>query len=191
MLTQLKEAQPAVPQQVTISQHKLPLITKEDDVEIFVRQLEVALRTAKIPQEKWKQSLLSQLTLEAKERVMDLLEDEDSQYEEIRRTLLGSTAMTFAAAAESVFTAEKGILVQLPVRQAGDKLFRWVEKMTEGAETIRQANDRVTVRVLRSLMVPNPKTYMDLTKTTDRQEYQRYSCHQSHQGWCRWSRLGE
>ena len=69
LLAQLKEAQPAVPQQVTINQHKLPLMTKEDDLEIFVRQLEVALRTERIEQGKWKQSLLSQLTLEAKERV--------------------------------------------------------------------------------------------------------------------------
>ena len=62
---------------------------------------------------------------------MDLLEDEDSGYEEIRCALLGSTAMTFAAAAESVFTVDKGSLVQLPIRQAGDKLFRWIEKMAE------------------------------------------------------------
>ena len=62
--------------------------------------------------------------------------------------------------------------MQLPIRKAGDKLFGWVEKMTEGAETIRQENDRVTVGVLRLLMVPDLKTYMDLTKTTERQEYQ-------------------
>ena len=79
LLTQLKEAQPTIPQQVTINQHKLPMMTKDDDVEIFVRQLEVALRTARVPQDKWKQSLLSQLTLEAKERVIHLLEDDDSQ----------------------------------------------------------------------------------------------------------------
>ena len=83
---------------------------------------------------------------------MYLLEDEDSGYEEIRSALLGCTAMTFAAAAEFVFTADKGSLVLLPITKAGDKLFRWVKKMTEGAETIRQANDRVTVGVLRSLM---------------------------------------
>ena len=62
--------------------------------------------------------------------------------------------------------------MQLPIRKAGDKLFGWVEKMTEGAETIRQENDRVTVGVLRLLMVPDLKNYMDLTKTTERQEYQ-------------------
>ena len=44
--------------------------------------------------------------------------------------------------------------------------------MAEGAETNRQIFDRVTVGVLRSLMVPDLKNYMDLTKTTERQEYQ-------------------
>ena len=146
-------------------------MTKEDDLEIFVRQLEVALRTARIEQGKWKQSLLSQLTLEAKERVMDLLENNDSAYDDIQKALLGTSVMTFAAAAESFYTADKGKIAQLPVRQAGDKLFRLCEKMIEGSAT-RQAADKMTVGILRSMMVPDLKNYMDLTKTTDRLEYQ-------------------
>ena len=73
-----------VPQQVHINQHKLPLMTDKDDVEVLLRQLEIALRTAHIPQDKWKQHLLSQLTLEANERVVDLLEDETSDIDNIR-----------------------------------------------------------------------------------------------------------
>ena len=45
--------------------------------------------------------------------------------------------MTFAAAAEAFFTADKGNLITLPTRQAGDKLVRWLEKMAEGMETDR------------------------------------------------------
>ena len=43
LLTQLKEVQSAVPQQVHINQHKLLLMTEKDDIEIFLRQLEIAL----------------------------------------------------------------------------------------------------------------------------------------------------
>ena len=140
-------------------------MTKDDDLEVFVRQLEVALRTARIDQDKWKQSLLSQLTLGAKETVMNLLEDDDSSCEDIRAALLGSSAMTFSAAAESFFTADKGNIQQLPTRQVGDKLVRYCEKMTEGAETVRQVVDKVTVGMLRALMVPDLKKYMDFTKS--------------------------
>ena len=65
----MRDVQPAVPQQVTINQHKLPLVTKDDDLDVFVGELEVALRTARIDHDKWKQSLLSQLTLGAKETI--------------------------------------------------------------------------------------------------------------------------
>ena len=171
LLTQLKEAQTAVPQQVTINQHKLHLMTKDDDIDIFVRQLEVALSTATVPQEKWKQSLLSQLTLDVNEKVIHLLEDEDSQYDEIKTALLGSANMTFAAAAECVFTADMGALTHMPIRQAGNKLTRWVHKMTEGTETRREVIDRMVVGFLRSMMVTDLKTYIDLTNKTDKQEY--------------------
>ena len=155
LLTQLKEAQPAVPQQVHINQHKLPLMTDKDDVEVFLRQLEIGLRTSRIPQDKWKQYLLSQLTLDAKEMVVHLLEDETSEYDDIKRALIGCTTMTFAAAAEAVFTADKGNLLALPSRQAGEKLVRWLEKMTEGAETNRQIYDRIAMGIIRSHMIPD------------------------------------
>ena len=83
---------------------------------------------------------------------MDLLEDDDSSYVDIGAALLGSSAMMFSAAAESLFTADKGNIQQLPVKQAGDKLVRYCEKMTEGAETVRQAVDKVTVGMLRALI---------------------------------------
>ena len=146
-------------------------MTKDNDIDIFVRQLEVDLRTARVPQEKWKQSLLSQLTLDAKEKVIHLLEDEDSQYDEIKAALLGSTSMTFAAAAECVFMTDKGALTHMPIRQTGDKLTRWVHKMTEGTETRREVIDTMVVGFLRSMMVPDLKIYMDLTNKTDKQEY--------------------
>ena len=107
---------------------------------------------------------------------MDLLENNDSTYDDIKKALLGTSAMTFAAAAESFYTADKGKIAQLPVRQAGDKLFRLCEKMIEGSETTRQAADKVTVGILRSMMVPDLKNYMDLTKTTDRSPQLEFVC---------------
>ena len=151
-----------VPQQVHINQHKLPLMTDKDDVEVFLRQLEIALQTAHIPQDKWKQHLLSQLTLEAKELVVDLLVDETSDFNDIKGALLGCTTMTFAAAAEACFTADKGNLLTLPTRQAGDKLVRWLENMAEGTAINRQIFDRLAMGAIRSHMIPDLKTYMDL-----------------------------
>ena len=107
LIQQLKEAQPVVPQQIYVSQHKLPTMTEKDDIELFIRQLEIALRTALIPQDKWKQHLLSQLTVQAKDQVIGLLEDDASDYEDIKQALLGRNTMTFAMAAEAFFTGSQ------------------------------------------------------------------------------------
>ena len=100
-----------------------------------------------------------------------MLEDEISDFDDIKRALLGCTAMTFAAAAEAVFTADKGEILNIPSRQAGDKLVRWIEKMAEGTETNRQIFDRIAMGVIKSHTVLELKTYIVLAKPTDRQEF--------------------
>ena len=129
------------------------------------------MTTSDIPENKWKQYLHSQLTLEGKQKVMHLLQDRDSQYEEISAVLMGCASMTFAATAEAIFTADKGKLLQLPLRQATDKMKRWVNKMLEESETVRQAADKVTVGVMRSFMVPELKTYLDTSNATDEHNF--------------------
>ena len=79
--------------------------------------------------------------------------------------------MTFAVTAEEVFTGDKGNFLNLPTRLAGDKLVKWLEKMTEGTDTNKQFCNRVAMGVFRSHMVPDLKQYMDITKTTDWQEF--------------------
>ena len=147
-MAQLKEAQPAGPQQVMVQNHKIQVMTKGDEIDTFVKKLQVAMRAARIPVDKWKQSLLPQMTLEATEEVVHLLENNDSQYEDIKAALLDSSAMTFVAAAECLFTADKGTITHLPIRRVVDNITRWLEKMTEGTETLRLAIDRMVVGVI-------------------------------------------
>ena len=48
LLTALKEAQPAVPQTITILNTKLPEMKDTDDTELFIAMFEAALRSNKI-----------------------------------------------------------------------------------------------------------------------------------------------
>ena len=170
LIQQLKEAQPVVPQQVHVNQMKLPMMTDNDEVEPFLRHLEIALKTALIPEDRWKQYLLSQLTIKTKEQVIALLEDNNSDYEVIKQALLSRNITTFAAAAEAFFTADKNQLLSLQPQQMGDKLLRWATKMSEGTTTIREALERVVMGAVRSHMVPDLKMYVDLAKPTNRTE---------------------
>ena len=75
---------------------------------------------------------------------------------------MGTTAMTFGAAAEAIFTADKGKLTQLSLRQAADKNKRWVGKLTQEAATVENV-DSMTGGVLCSLVVPEAKTYLGMS----------------------------
>ena len=128
-----------------------------DDIDIFVQQLEVALLSEEIPNDKWKSFIHSQLTLNAKQKVIHLLQQPDATYDEIRAGLMGSSSMTFAATAEAIFTADKGKIQQLPGRQAVEKINRWIDKLIEGTTTLKEAGERFTVGVARSLLTPELK----------------------------------
>ena len=58
LLTTLKEAQPVVPQTITIQNHKLPEMKEGEDMELYVAMFEAALRSNNIPQAQWKNKLM-------------------------------------------------------------------------------------------------------------------------------------
>ena len=102
---------------------------------------------------------------------MYILQDPDSDYDAIRTALMACAAMTFGAAVEAIFMADRGKLGQLPVRQAADKLHRWLTKLTQEAATVPEAVKIMTVAALRSLVVAELKTYVDLTRTTELHQF--------------------
>ena len=87
LIVQLREAQLVVPQTVQIMQHKLPTMTEHDDVEEFITQLEVALRSSNFPKDKWKHYLLTQMTVSAKQPIVGMLDDNTVDYDEIKQVL--------------------------------------------------------------------------------------------------------
>ena len=76
LLTTLKEAQLAVLPHVNIKKLELPKMRDEDDPETFIKYLEVALTRSKTPREEWKDYVQPQLTLEAGEKILGVLQNE-------------------------------------------------------------------------------------------------------------------
>ena len=112
-LIALKAAQPAVPQIVTILNHKLPDMKDNEDIDMFVAMFEAALRANNIPEEQWKAKLHSHLSPKAKLKIQTTIQDVDATCEQIKEALLGCSNMTFSAAAETLMTADKGKLTYL------------------------------------------------------------------------------
>ena len=81
---------------------------EKDDPVVFIRYLETALTRAKVPPAQWKDHVQPQLTLQAGEKILDVLENRDATFEDIKAAITGMDAMTFASTAEALFNPFKG-----------------------------------------------------------------------------------
>jgi len=102
-----------------------------DDIESFVNQLEAALVSSHNPRDEWRQYIHSQITVEAKDKVVHLLTDEDSTYEHIKAGLVGCLAMSFAATAEAIFRPIRGDGDKPELRKLVGKVRRWADKLLQ------------------------------------------------------------
>ena len=170
LLTTLRAAQPAVPQNVSISKLNLPKMKDTDDPVVFIRYLETALVRARIPQDQWKDHVQPQITLQAGEKIIEVLENEDSTFEDIKAALTGVDAMSFASTAEALFKPVKGGEKPVP-RQLADRLKSWVKKLIQEAKTEAEIVEKLTVAFLRSKLSQELKEYLDLIETSTIPKY--------------------
>ena len=75
-----------------------------DDIEMLLPQLTGALVALNVSAEDWKGYNYSQVTTTAKDNFMHLLSDEVTTYDDVEQGLLGAAAMSFANAAEAIFS---------------------------------------------------------------------------------------
>ena len=133
LLIALKEAQPAVPQTVTIVNQKLPDMREGEQIETFLGMFEAALRASNVPLDQWCAKLRTHLNPTTKLRIQDTIQNPDATYEMIREALVGCGSMSFSAAAETLLSGDKGKLYMLGHRQCKDKLYKLIEKVTKNA----------------------------------------------------------
>ena len=167
LFTTLREAQPVVPQTITIQNHKLPEMKDVEDAELFVTMFEAALRSNNVPHVQWKNKLNAHLSLKSKARIQSVIQDNDSTYEEVKEALLGFAAMTFCSAAEDMCTSEKRRLFNLEPRQYVDKMARLIGKIAKDAETKQEIINCMCVALTRNCLVPSLKSYVDTIRKFD------------------------
>ena len=155
---------------MNIKKLELPKMRDTDDPETFIKYLEVALTRFKIPRHEWKDYVQPQLTLEAGEKILDVLQDETSTFDDIVAAMTGCTAMTFASTAEAMFVPVEEADKSTPTAVA-DKLKRWTKKLVQEAETEEEVIDKFIVALLRSKLNQDLKNYLDLTETTTTARY--------------------
>ena len=172
LMLQLRESKPAVPQTVQITQNKLPTMTESDDLEAFVTQLEIAMKSVGLPRTKWKHHMLTQLTVAAKEPIVALLDDDLAGYEAVKDALLSRKITSHATAAEAYYSFNNRELLNLPLTQVVIKLKRWLIKMEEHAETEDLRREKYIMGHIRSQLVPDLKIFLDISKPKTAAEFE-------------------
>ena len=171
-LATLRAAQPVVPQNISINKLNLPKMKDNDDPVVFIRYLETALVRANITQDQWIDHVQPQITLQAREKIIEVPENDDSTFEDIKAALTGVDANSFASKAEAIFNpfkgggGERGRETQL-----ADKLKSWIKKLIQEAETEAEIVEKFTVACLRSTLSQELKKYLDLTETSTIHRY--------------------
>ena len=86
-----------------------------DDLEFFLVQLEIALKSGGVDRARWKHHMLTQLTVKAKEPVVFLVEDDLIDYDDVKEALFSRHIMSHAAAAEAFYSLDNRQLLDVPV----------------------------------------------------------------------------
>ena len=142
----------------------------KDDPETFIKYLEVALTRSKSPREELNDYVQPQLTLEAGEKILGVLQSEESTFDDIVAALTGCNTLTFAFMAESLFAPVEEADRTKP-RVVNEKLKHCTKKLLQEAETAEEMIDKVAVAFLRSKLTMDLKNYLDLSKTTTNSKY--------------------
>ena len=106
-----------------------------------------------------------------KQQVVELLVNDDAEYEEIQQAILGRNVVTYAAAAEAFYIVGNKDLLMEPVQKIATKMTLWFKKMMEGGKTEGIKLERVVMGNLRAHMVPELKNYFDLPKPDTQPEF--------------------
>ena len=167
LIATLKAAQPVVPQTVYLENTKLPAMTKGEDVELFLELFESALLAGNVPEHKWVQKLHAALDSTTKMTIRETITTPDVTYDEIKRALVGQTHLTFACASESLVTLENGAITKLPVRQAVQKMARYLDKISTEATTMQEMCLYTAVAILRVALSRDVKQYIDVKGSCD------------------------
>jgi len=113
---------PPVPEPVARVNVELPRMKESDEVEQFLPLFEMAFKVNKVPEEQWKSKLISHIPLEMLVKVQAVMEGEDGSYDSAVEALMGTSSLTFCAAAEDLFTRERGKIWDMEGRQAMARL---------------------------------------------------------------------
>lgn len=135
-----------------------------DDIERFCSSFETRLTALKIPEDEWKNALITSLSSKAEETISDLILQEDVTYFSIRDRLLETSGPTTAIATEKFFSLEAANIEDITV--FFNTLVRWTDKMGGTSPEERKVNEKYCILRLQNLCNPEARRFLIDRKLT-------------------------
>jgi len=133
----------------------LPRMKDSDELEEFIPVFETSLRVNGVSKPLWKQKLLTHLPLKALVKVEEVLQTDDSSYEDTVGALRGSTALSFCSAAEDLCSGERGKIWEMEVCPSLARLKHLVKIVAGEAENKDEMAESVAVALARDHLAPD------------------------------------
>ena len=140
---------------------RLPRMREGDDLEELVCHVEAKMKMDNVPVNKWKGALLDCLSPKAMALAHDVLKDHDSSYSDVKKRLLDCSGLTAPMAGEFIFSNNKPTFSGTDVASPLRKIYRWVLKAIEGATTLAEAAEKITLCRVKAEMSESGKAYID------------------------------
>ena len=143
-----------------------------DDIEEFITCLEIALKSAGTRKNKWKHSLLTQLTQSAIQPILSMMEDDSIGYADIKDILVSRNLTTSVAASEAFFSFQTNGLLHKIIAEGITRLRRWGRKIVDDATGPTQITDKCVMAILRSHFVHDLKQFLDIKEPKTVHEFE-------------------
>ena len=147
-----------------------PRMAQGDNAESYLVSLEAALLSSATPEGEWKTILLGHTDQATRHSMMDLLQDPDCSYENIKNRMLAESGLTTITAADRFHSPGMGGATKMNPSQLTSSLWRWLIKLTEGAKNVGEALEKVLITRARAEMTQEGKSFINLRRPQTRGE---------------------
>ena len=149
---------------------KIQPLREGDDVEDFINSLEAHFQQEDIPAKYWKTALLTAIPPKVKALVRETILVDDCEYRHVVNTLLDCAGLTPMKAADMFLDNSKLKGKYTSPAEPVYKIFKWLEKTCQGAQTVENAIAKLAIAKVRNRMTVLARQFFTTRGPTTKKE---------------------
>ncbi len=149
---------------------KIPAMTDDTDLELYLQGLENEFVQANIHRDRWKSLVTPRLTPALKDHIGDLQADPSSSYQDIKDRLLDRVGQTSLQAGQQLFELRPKDIYDKSSSQLLQMMERLINRAVRGAATVQDAVIKICIARVRSLLSVEGQQHLDCWKIKSKED---------------------